>query len=153
MDKRRYVAGVIFDQDPVAVVMKSLETNKGKDPVLNNTFYGKLATSVAVQDDMPGALAMLIAYARADFVVPDIRNLLVHNIADQINKYRLKQKKSSVSPELLARWALNRVDLQGPLVYDHGKEKFEIKPTDRALLMKAYPVFVAAQQNKEDVRG
>ena len=136
-DKR--IKGVIFHNDPLPEVMKSLEQNQGKDPVLNNTFYGKLATSVVFNGDISGMLAMLVMYARADFLVSDIRNLLVNKIVDQLK----------VTPEHLAELALRRVDEKTPLVYNGGKASFKINPNDRALLLKAYPVFAKVQ----NVRG
>jgi hypothetical protein len=142
-DKR--IKGVIFHNDPLPEVMKSLGQNQGKDPVLNNTFYGKLATSVVFDGDISGMLAMLVMYARADFLVSDIRNLLVNKIVDQVNASR--QRK--VTPEHLAELALRRVDEKTPLVYNGGKASFKINPNDRALLLKAYPVFAKVQ----NVRG
>ena len=149
-DKR--IKGVIFYKDPLPEVMKSLNQNQGKDPVLNNTFYGKLATSVDINGDISGGLAMLIMYARADFLVSDIRNLLVSKVVSQINESRRGQNRKTVTTERLAELALRRVDEKTPLVYDGGKASFKINPNDRAFLLKAYPVFAKVQADKEIVR-
>ena len=141
MSDARRNGGVMFHNDPLEAVLPYLKQVEGNALSLpdKNTVYGKVATHVNVRGDMPGTVALLIVYARAGFLVQDIRNLLVNNVAEQMNEVRLQQGKAPVSTERLARLALRRVDAKRSLVYNNGKSTFEIKPGDRAALLKAFP--------------